>query len=276
MIDQITRLGGEQADNRHQVLVQAGLTPEQASLYEVLVKNGPLYASGASRKANISRPLGYKVLGELVAANLVEKKDEPGKVAVFSAVHPLKLKEFSEKRVENLKSASKALDGTLGSLISDFNLVSGKPGVRFFEGIEGVKAVLEDSLTAQDEILTYADIESIEKHISTINREYVKTREKFGIKKKGIAFDTPFTRNFLKGYAPSVTEMKLIKSDEKPFHTVMQIYDGKVSYITLSEENLIGVIIADKNIYEMHRDLFLYTWRSTPEFSPEQVSTGLV
>lgn len=271
MTEQTTRsTSSGQVDNRQQILIQAGLSPEQASIYDVLVKNGPLYASDTARKAHISRPLGYKVLSDLVNQGLVEKKDEPGKVAVFAAVHPLKLKEFSAKRVESLQNASQALDGALGSLISDFNLVSGKPGIRFFEGIAGIKEVLEDSLTAQTEIYTYADIESVEKYISNINREYVKTREKFGIKKKGIAFDTPFARNFLKGYAPSVTEMKLITSDDKPFHTVMQIYDNKVSYITLSEENLIGVIIADQRIYEMHRDLFLHMWKTTPEFVPEK------
>lgn len=274
MNSQPTHSAGSGQDNRLQILVQAGLSAEQAALYDVLVKNGPLHASVAARKADISRPLAYKVLAGLEAENLVEKKDEPGTVAVFIAAHPLKLKEFAERRADALKNASKILEGALGGLISDFNLVSGKPGIRFFEGLQGIKEVLEDSLTARTEILTYADIESIEKHIAGINRDYVKTREKFGIKKKGIAFDTPFAREFLKDYAPSVTEMKLITSKEPPFHTVMQIYDGKVSYITLSEENKIGVIIADQRIYEMHRDLFLHTWTTTPEFVPEVEKAG--
>jgi sugar-specific transcriptional regulator TrmB len=257
----------EATNSSKQSLVQAGLTPEQAGFYEALVASGPLPASKIAQKAHISRTLGYKVLGELEALGLVIKDDQPGKVALFTAAHPLKLKEVAEKRLEQAKDAKAALEGTLGKLISTFNLAGGRPGIEFYEGLPGVQQVLEDSLTAQSEIYTYADIESIEKYISDINKEYVRDREKLGIRKKGIALDTPFARKFLEGYAPSVTEMKLIKYDVPSFHTVMQIYDGKISYITLSEQNLIGVIIADQRIYEMHRDLFLYMWNTTPELS---------
>ena len=40
----------------------------------------------------------------------------------------------------------------------------------------------------------------------------------------------------------------------------MQIYDNKVSYITLSDKEMIGVIIEDKHIYTMNRDLFDFNW----------------
>ena len=84
------------------------------------------------------------------------------------------------------------------------------------------------------------------------NKVFFRTNDNLKkIKKKGIVVDTPFARTFLKNYAPGVTETKLIERDMSAFHTVMQIYDGKISYITLSEENLIGVIIADPRIYEM-------------------------
>ena len=251
-----------------QSLQQSGLTKDQAAVYEILIQNGPQPARAVYQKSPLSRPLAYKVLDELIALGLVEKNDPPGKVSRFSAAHPLKLKEIADKRFEAAQGAKAAIEGTLGKLISDFNLQSGKPGVRFFEGLEGIKEVLDDSLTAKTEIYSYADLESIEKYISDINKKYVRDRERLNIKKKGIVLDTPFARTFLKNYAPGVTETKLIARDMSAFHTVMQIYDGKISYITLAEENLIGVIIADQRIYEMHRDLFLHLWDSTPEFKP--------
>src|SRR3989344_7488484 len=251
-----------------QSLTQAGLTAHQAAIYEVLVQKGALPASKLAFEAKLSRPLAYKVLDELISLGLVEKHEAPRSVARFAAAHPLKLKEIADKRFAAAESAKSAVEGTLGKLISDFNLQSGKPGVRFFEGVEGIQAVLDDSLTAQTEIYSYADLESIEKYISDINKKYVRERERKQIQKKGIVVDTPFARNFLKNYAPGVTETKLIARDMSAFHTVMQIYDGKISYITLSEENLIAVIIADPRIYEMHRELFLHTWNATPDFQP--------
>src|SRR3989344_5423280 len=253
-------------------LQQTGLSKDQAAVYEVLIQNGPQPARAVHQKSTLSRPLAYKVLDELIALGLVEKNDPPGKVSRFSAAHPLKLKEIADKRFEAAQGAKAAVEGTLGKLISDFNLQNGKPGVQFFEGLEGIKKVLDDSLTAKTEIYSYADLESIEKYISDINKKYVRDRERLNIKKKGIVLDTLVARTFLKDYAPGVTETKLIARESSPFRTVMQMYDGKISYITLAEENLIGVIIADQRIYEMHRDLFLHLWETTPAFSPVEPS----
>jgi len=256
-------------------LTQAGLTAQQAAVYETLVKLGSVPARKLALGSSLSRPLAYKVLDELESMGLAEKHDAPRKVATFSAAHPLKLKEIAEKRFSEAQNAKMAVDGTLQKLISDFNLQSGKPGVRFYEGLEGIQAVLDDSLTAKTEIYSYADLESIEKYISDINKRYVRDRERLNIKKKGMVIDTPFARNFLKNYAPGVTETKLIERESAPFRTVMQIYDGKISYITLSDENLIGVIIADQRIHEMHRDLFQHLWDITPEFKPEHSSAQM-
>lgn len=258
----------EHASNQDS-LVRTGLTPHQATLYAALVQKGTVAASKIALEAKLSRPLTYRVLDELIDLGLVEKIDKPRAVAKFNALHPIKLKEMADIRFTAAQEAKAAVDSSLSKLISDYNLQSGKPGVRFFEGLEGVREVLNDSLTARGEIYSYADLESIEKHISEINKQYVREREKRQIKKKGIVVDTSFARNFLRNYAPGVTETKLIKESAVPFQTVMQMYDGKVSYITLSDETMIGVIIADPRICEMHRALFLYTWRTIPDFTPE-------
>jgi hypothetical protein len=131
--------------------------------------------------------------------------------------------------------------------------------------------VLEDSLTSKTEIYSYADIEAIQKYIPTVNKKYVKKRNDLKLKKKGIALDTPFTRKFLKDYYPGITETKLIDTKDAPdFQTVMQIYDGKISYLTLSEKKKMGVIIEDRHIYNMHKYLFEYLWKITPEFKPNK------
>ena len=243
-----------------QSLIQGGLSREQAIVYETMVANGPSEASRIARKTPLSRPLVYRVLGELIGLGLADKKTEKGKVAVFSAVHPLKLKEFVGKKREEAEGAVVALEGILGKLTSDFNLASGKPGVRFFEGVEGVEYVLEDSLATGDLVYTYADIEAVIKYIPDINERYVQKREKKGVQKRVLLLDTPFARKFMGNYHPGITDARLISVDAPPFHSVMEIYNERISYITFSEERLIGVIIEDKAIHDMHKYLFEYMW----------------
>lgn len=247
-----------------QFLIQIGLTKEQANVYEVLVAGGLIPARSITQKTGIKRGMVYKVLDQLIEMGLIEKKDDISKIALFFPTHPNNLKKILEKREQEIKSVEISLNSVINKLSSDFNLISGKPNVQFFEGMEGMKKVLEDSLSAQTEIYSYADIEAIQKYIPDINADYVKKREKFNIKKKAILLDTPFARTFLKDYYKNVTDLRLIKTVASPFQTIMQMYDNKVSYITLSEKEMIGVIIEDKHISTMHKDLFEHTWENTP------------
>src|SRR3989344_4794563 len=127
-----------------QFLSQTGLSKEQAVVYETLVRQGPLPAGKISAVAGLKRGLTYKVLGELEKMGLIEKKDEPGKVLRFEAMHPLRMRDLLEKRTRESKDAREVLETVLPKLVSDFNLVSGKPGIQFYEGIEGLQKIYDD------------------------------------------------------------------------------------------------------------------------------------
>lgn len=251
-----------------QSLSKSGLTTNQSMVYEALLKHGALPAGKLTKKVPMERGMVYKTLEELGALQLVIKTTPLGKAAFFEPAHPLKLKEFTEKREQEAKDAKVSLEGVLPGLISDFNLISGRPGVQFFEGKAGVEHVLEDSLTAKGIIYTYADIEAVVRHIKDINERYVQKRERRGIKKKVLLLDSPFARDLMKTYHPGVTEARLISLEAPPFRSIMEIYDNRISYITFSKDTMIGVIIDDKAIYEMHKYLFEYMWEKTPVLTP--------
>lgn len=81
-----------------------------------------------------------------------------------------------------------------------------------------------------------------------------------------IANDSEFNRKFLADYDREQTETRLISSDQLKFEsTVVQIYDGRVSYTTLNTNSLIGVIITDPNIYELNKRMFEKMWRDLVE-----------
>ncbi len=249
--------------NYQQSLILAGLTEKQAVLYGSLVQTGPLPASKIALEAKLSRPLAYKVLDELVAQGLVEKEDKPGSVARFSAAHPLKLKEITDKRLETARSAKDSIDDIVGKLTSDFNLQSGKPGVRFFEGREGALEILEDSLNATEEIYTYVDTETVAKYAAKENEEYVQVRIKRGISKKILTPDTPFGRKRLLQDKTPLTEWRLLRAEgAEQFNTAIEIYNGRISYLTFSEQFIAGTLIQDPSIYKIHRYLFENAWQN--------------
>ena len=243
-------------------LTGIGLTPHQASVYQTLLASGGMKASKLSSKTGIARGVLYKTLDELMEIGLVSRIDPEGEVSQYFAKHPSNLEKRIAQEETRVREMKTALGGILPMMISDFNLMSGKPGVRFFEGREGIEKVLEDSLRIKEEtIYTYADIESVVKNIKTINENYVKKRDSLGIKKKALILDTEFAREYMRTYHTKVTDTRLIKTaDAKPFQSVMEIYGGKVSYITFEKDRMIGVIIEDSAIYDMHRYIFESMW----------------
>ncbi len=250
-----------------QHLVQAGLTKEQARVYEALVQKGLSLASDVARKAGISRTLTYKVLGELEKLSLAEKREEPGKVAHFIAAHPLKLKELIEKRQQEAKDALTAIEGVLGPMTSEYNIAGGKPGIEFFEGMDGIEAVLNDSLTAKEVIYTYADLKAIDDVYRDLNVEYLEKRKRRRIEKKGILADTPFTRSMLASYDTTVTDSRLVKYSEAPSKTIIQMYDGKTSYIVMDRAEPVSMIVHDPHVTAAHRAIFEVLWNYAEPFA---------
>lgn len=243
-------------------LTESGLSPAQAVVYEVLLRYGAQSARSVHARSPFKRGLIYKALEQLIEQGLVEKIDFPKKVAIFRANHPFKIKELAEARHKIAENSLSAIEQTIGQLSSDFNLATGQPGVRFFEGEEGLKKVWWDTLNSKTAIYTYGDLEATIKRYGDLNKQYVNERRKRQIKKLAIANDTSFNRQVVENFDKELTETRFVSlSDLKLDTTIVQIYDGRVSYTTLGEDSVIGVIITDKNIYELNKRIFEKLWR---------------
>lgn len=252
------------------ILKQAGLDDNEAQIYEFLLKNGESSAQDIYTKSTLTKGIVYNTIENLVEKGLVHKKllkpKNPNvrnvkKIAYFSPEHPDKLLGFIKDKQKALETAHNNIEANFTSLISDFNLVSGKPGIQFFEGIAGIRKVVMDTLTAKSTIRTYADMEAVMSNIKKINDEQAKKRVELGIKKRALLMDTKFARDYIHNYYKEVTDTRLISGDLFPFVAAMQIYDGKISYITFSKKTKIGVIIQDDDIYNMHKSLFEHNWK---------------
>lgn len=256
-----------------QTLEKAGLNFDQAVVYEVLLKSGALPAGEISKKANLKRGLTYKVLDELEKLGLVNKNTK-GKVLRFEPAHPLKLKELAEQKEQSAKVAQEALGGIIANLTSDFNLISGKPGVRYYEGKEAVRVLGDDSLQSKTDILTYIDSELMDKYLAKENAAYIKERVARGLRKRIIAPNTPYNRALKERFTERFAAARLVDDFAGPFTTVTQIYDNSISYLTLHAGTLIGVIVENAAISQMHRLIFEKLWRDTPPFVEFEEAAG--
>lgn len=255
-----------------QTLLKSGLSAEQAVIYEVLLKNGPLPAGEISKKALLKRGLTYKVLDELIKLGLVNKNNKT-KVLRFEPTHPLRLKELAESKEQEARVAQEALAGVISNLVSDFNLISGKPGVQYFEGAAAIRILADDTLKSGNEVLTYLDYEVMDKYLPAENARYIAERVKKGIYKRIIGPDNLYVRSLEAKLKKNLVSMRLIPKSSVPFTSIVQIYDKKVSFLSYDERRRIGVIIDDPFISQMHRTLFEALWEKAERFVEQEKIT---
>jgi sugar-specific transcriptional regulator TrmB len=221
-----------------------------------------LPARKATFLAGVPRTLGYKVLGELETLGLVVKKDEPGKVAVFSAAHPLKLKELAENRLNEAKDAKNALESTLSKLISDFNTVAGQPGVRILEGLGGIAELYEDELNEQQLIrLIRSPEDDSVPELKAMVQKQIEEQKKLGISVRVIAPMTPGTPQKIISFDKERgVERRIIPLEQFAIPAQIAIYANKVA-LTAYEGSIITTIIENTAIRLTFEIMFEYIWR---------------
>lgn len=150
------------------ILAECGLTIQQAKIYLYLIENGLSSAKVLCKKTGIGRALTYKVLEQLIEIGLVKKRDDIGKITLFFPEHPQRLKEIVENKKRESEIADSGLKNIFGFLLSEFNTLSGKPNIKFYEGTEGFKKTNELILD------TNKDISIITSPIHRNNEEIMK------------------------------------------------------------------------------------------------------
>ncbi len=201
----------------------------------------------------------YNKIYDLVARSLVVESKKNKKL-YFELASPDAIENYIEKQIENLSSTQKEIKSILPNIISSYNLSYHKPGVKFFEGEEAIEKLTRDALDAKSEILSFVDIEAVTKYARDINKKFVTARRRLHKQKRIVVADTVANRQYFTKAADDLTLVRFIEGKLENFNINMQIYDNKISYITVLKNHTIGFIIEDEYITKMQRQIFEYVW----------------
>ena len=253
----------------------AGLTPEQAEIYQVLLKNGPLPAGKIHQKTPYKRGLVYKLLDSMVGSGVVIKRTDLAKIAIFEPAHPLKLKELAETKEKEAKQAQSALTGIIDQMTSEYNLVSGKPGVQFFEGIEGIQKAYEQILLNARQIKIFAsNIDRNNPQLNVLIEEQTKKQKRLGITTKAIGSlsDNLLSKQEVQNLQELNIELRRLPNFELPSQII--IFKDRVAISALTPE-LVTTIIQNSAISQTLELLFDTFWSIASKdssLSPQSLS----
>jgi sugar-specific transcriptional regulator TrmB len=242
--------------NIDQILVQIGLNETEAKFYLAALELGQAPVREIALKAGISRTNAYDVFARLLEHGLVAEGGGGSRRMMLVEAEP------PDQLVELLDVRRRRLDALLPELRSLHNRSAGKPRVRFYQGHEGIKLVLDDTLTVRDKkllgILSMRDLFEVPGR--TWMDDLVRRRIRAGVHLRVIRSPVKDIRNVWPQSAPDLREVRFASRDFV-FAMTSYIYDDKVALISSRRENF-AMTIESEELATMQRNLFEALWAS--------------
>lgn len=244
-------------------LINLDLTQEESKVYVAILELGGSYASNIARKAGVNRATCYHTLNNLVKKGLINSYTK-GKVLWFNAENPNKIIQIQKEKLERAKSL-------VPELLSISNTMALKPKIRFYEGIEGVKTIFEDTLTAKEEILGYTNLQSLGEIFGNYFKDFCKRKIIKKLKTRYLAPETGegvdlIDKYYPKNYDKNLLEVLLVNKEEFFFENEIAIYGNKVAVISLNPNELIGLLIESKTFAKSMKSIFNLAWLGATAF----------
>lgn len=245
-------------------LQSLGLTLDEAKVYHALLQLGGSYVSAIAKKADVHRVLCYKILESLVAKGLVSSFSK-NNVKHFSIESPTILVRKQQERLEHAERL-------LPELLSITNALAYKPKIQYYEGLEGMKNIFEETLTAEGEILGYTNLAQIPTIMpETFLRDWARKKIAKGIKTRMLSPHTPKALTYLQtyypaGFDPHLVQILFINPREFLFEYEITIYGNKVAILSLNRDELMGFIIESPVYATTQRAIFQLAWLGATSF----------
>lgn len=238
-----------------QVLTRVGLNEKQAKVYLACLELGKSKAPEIAKKANLKRTTTYDILDQLVIKGLISYTQQ-GKAKLFTPEDP-------EAILHTLESGKQELIKILPKLQNLTIKHNIQPRIKFYEGKQGVKQVLLDSLSCKSKkILQVVKTQDFVKFPGgAFTAEYIKQRAGKGIVAYALhpkgeqaidrdiyAIEDPRRKRHVRFLPPSVF-----------YASAIVIYDNKVSMVSTAQENF-GFIIESKEFSKTLQAWFWFMW----------------
>ncbi|MBI2639068.1 hypothetical protein HYW83_05770 [Candidatus Peregrinibacteria bacterium] len=240
------------------VVKHIGLTDKEARVYLACLELGSTGVAEIARRARINRVTAYDVLEKLMKKGMVNTFLKAG-IRLYDATDPQMVAAEFKRRQHDFLKALPDLRRLRGDTIH--------PRIRYFEGLDGVKAIYEDTLSSKTEILNYSNSKEIRDHWQNYDEEYVTKRVKHKIYLRGISPADEHGAWVHEHDKKYFREIRLVPADQFTFTNEINIYDDKVAIISYKDKPLIGMIIESLEIANTQRDIFKMAWEFASAFS---------
>ncbi len=240
------------------LLAELGFSAKEAGVYEALLRRGPSSVRMVATATGINRGTVHEALKELATHGLVSYYEKEKK-HFFLAAPPAGLREVVRGRKQKLDATERSLETALPELAALIPTGGAGPTTRLHEGAKGVRMILHEvlavtgALPPNERLYRVYSALDIRPALYTEFINFTEERIKRSIMVRVLAVGPG-------GEEPRLAERKVLSREIKlPTYTI--IYGDRCAYIALGQnQELYGVVIADKQISATQRLLFDMVW----------------
>jgi sugar-specific transcriptional regulator TrmB len=246
-------------------LNQFGCSDIEAEIYIQSLQIGPSTVQEVSQKLRKNRVTVHSAMEQLVVKGFLFESRR-GKKRLLVAEEPAALFRILQKKKNDLELMESNLDHVVKLLNSVQVADRGQPSVRMYEGVDGFKKMLEESLTAKGEVLVFTYVDIFSKLLDPDYLEnYFKRRAKKGIHTRLIFPPCRFADRVNKKAKQYNIRVRLLPSELK-WASGFFSWNDCVALMSYTEGRLTCTIIENKDIVFFVRSImFELIWRQAEE-----------
>lgn len=235
-------------------LGKLNLTDREASVYMALLELGETSIERISQKSKIKRTTVYDVIKTLKEKGLVISLKKKKRNLYYAEDPRILGNQLEEKKT--------VLNNILPQLLSIANFIDKKPDIRFFEGVEGIKNVYQDTLNhPNQEILMWGSPE-VNKYFDQVFlwNYYVPKRIENKISMRAIGPQEEIVEKIKANDQTELRQTRLNPYHEFSFDVEINLY-GKRKIGIMSFKEQIGLIVESEKIYNTLKSIFELNWK---------------
>ncbi|MFH1192620.1 MAG: helix-turn-helix domain-containing protein [bacterium] len=247
------------------ILKVFGLNDIEIKIYLATLEFGPAPASLLAKQAGLNRVTAYEALKRLSKNGFIKIRAKQGsKIKYFTAEDSNILREKLNEKKSALIDLENKLEIIEPQLRLQYLRKEEKPEVYFYEGKEGIKNVLLDTLKQNTgEILSFTSADFLEIGFDKeFLEDYWKKRVALKIPTRGIMPKTEIAVNLFddEKNRKELRRVKFVPEEYYIFKDELEIYGETTSIVSMGEGNEHGIIIRSKSIADSLRSLFELVW----------------
>ena len=248
-------------------LEQFGCTKTEAKIYVQLIKMGGITVQEVASQLGLNRVTVHSAIEQLIHKGLAYETRR-GKKRLIIAEQPSTLFTIIQTKLNDLKIQENSLQYVVKLLNSIETQTKTTPTVKFYEGVTGFKKMLQETLSAKNEVLVFTFVDLFSKLLTPkyLENYYAKRAQK-NIHTRLIFPSGEFGKHINKKSAQFKMKIKFLPENLK-WKAGIFAWDNTIAIQSFTEEKLTCTIIENEDIAYFYRQImFELCWKQASSAS---------